>query len=118
MASPGGDDPATLAEVLDLSLASELAGGAVTGSAVEGTVPDAARAVLGEAAARTWWEHDELRVDGVEVEWWLDEAGVHAVTTAGLAAGLAQATGQWARRWAVEVVLADEHRAGEVRFDG
>ncbi len=115
---PGGDDPAALAEVLDLSLASELAGGVVTGSAVEGTVPDAARAVLGEAAARTWWEHDELRVDGVEVEWWLDEAGVHAVTTAGLAAGLAQATGQWARRWAVEVVLADEHRAGEVRFDG
>ena len=89
----------------------------MTGARVEEAVPDAARAVLGEEAPRTWWEHDELRVDGVEVEWWVDEAGVHAVTTSGLAAGLAQATGRWERRWAVEVVLSDERRAPEARLD-
>ena len=80
--------------------------------------PDTVHDVLGERAPRIWWEHDELRVDGVEVEWWVDEAGVHAVTTAGLAAGLAQATGQWPRRWVVEAVLADERRADEARLDG
>lgn len=115
---PGGDDPAALADALDLALASELAEGAVTGQGVEQAVPDAARAVLGERAARTWWEHDELRVDDVEVEWWVDDAGVHAVTTAGLAAGLAQVAGLWDRRWAVEVVLGDERRADEAQLDG
>ncbi len=41
---------------------------------------------------------------------------MHAVTTAGLAAGLTQLTGRWSRRWAVEVVLSDERRAGEVEL--
>ncbi|HEY0118837.1 MAG TPA: ATP-binding protein [Cellulomonas sp.] len=113
---PGGDDPAALADTLDLPVASELAAAELTGTGVQQAVPDAARAVLGEASPRTWWEHDELRVDGAEVEWWADEAGVHAVTTAGLAAGLAQVTGRWARRWALDVVLSDERRAGEVQL--
>ena len=30
---------------------------------------------------------------------------------------LAQATGRWDRRWAVEVVLSDERRAPEARLD-
>ncbi len=113
---PGGGDPAGLADLLDLELASELADALVVGGGVEQPVPDAVRAVLGEASPRTWWEHEELRVDGVEVEWWADEAGVHAVTTAGLAAGLAQVCGRWSLRWALEVVLADEHRAPEVQL--
>jgi hypothetical protein len=113
---PEGGEPAALAELLDLPLASELAGGAVTGSGVRQPVPDAARAILGDDAPRTWWEHDELRVDGVELEWWVDEAGIHAVTTSGLAAGLAQVVGRWDRRWALEVVLSDERRAPEIQL--
>ena len=49
--------------------------------------------------------------------WWVDEAGVHAVTTAGLAAGLAQVVGRWDRRWVLEVLLSDERRAREARLD-
>ncbi len=113
----GGGEPAALAELLDLPLASELAEGAVTGDGVRQPVPDAARVVLGDGAPRTWWEHDDLRVDGADVEWWVDAGGVHAVTTSGLAAGLAQLVGRWDRRWALEVVLADERRAPEAELD-
>jgi len=112
-----GGDPAALADVLDLPLASELAAGEVSGDGVRQPVPDAARALLPDDAPRTWWEHDDLRVDGVDVEFWADEAGVHAVTTAGLAAGLAQVVGRWDRRWALEAVLADERRAAEAQLD-
>ncbi|MBN9374408.1 MAG: ATP-binding protein, partial [Cellulomonas sp.] len=112
-----GGDPAALADVLDLPLASELAAGEVSGDGVRQPVPDAARALLADDAPRTWWEHDDLRVDGVDVEFWADEAGVHAVTTAGLAAGLAQVVGRWDRRWALEAVLADERRAAEAQLD-
>ena len=112
-----GGDPATLADVLDLPLASELAEGTVSGDGVRQGVPDAVRAVLGDDAPLTWWEHDDLRVDGADVPWWVDEAGVHAVTTAGLAAGLAQVVGRWDRRWAIEVLLSDERRAPEARLD-
>jgi hypothetical protein len=112
----GGGDPAALADALDLPMASELADGAVTGDGVRQPVPDAARAVLGDEAPRTWWEHDELRVDGVEVEWWVDDKGIHAVTTSGLAAGLAQVVRRWDRRWALEVALSDERRAPEIQL--
>jgi hypothetical protein len=111
-----GGDAAALADALDLPMASELAEGVVTGDGVRQPVPDAARAVLGDEAPRTWWEHDELRVDGVEAEWWVDDEGIHAVTTSGLAAGLAQVVGRWDRRWALEVALSDERRAAEIQL--
>ncbi len=107
-------DASEVADVLDLPLASELAEGLVTGDGARRPVPDAVRALLGDLAPHDWWEHEELRVDGVEVDWWVDGDGVHAVTIAGLAAGLAQAARSWERRWAVEIVLADEGRADEV----
>lgn len=115
---PAFGDPAALADALDLPLASEAAGDVVGGDGDPQPVPEAVRAVLGDGCPEQWWEHDELHVDGVEVEWWVDAAGVHAVTMAGLAAGLAQVTGQWPRRWAVEVVLGDWRRAGEVQLGG
>lgn len=113
---PGGADPAALADLLDLPLAGELADGVLTGDGGRRPVPAAARAVLGEGAPEDWWDHADLRVDGVEVRWWVDAAGVHATTPTGLAAGLAQAAGRWDRRWAAEAVLADEARADEVRL--
>ncbi len=97
---------AALADLLDLPLASELADGVVAGDGVPAAVPDAVRAVL-PGAPTTWQEHDELLVDGHEVDWWVVGGDVHAATSDGLARGLAFAAGAWAARHAVAAVLAE-----------
>jgi hypothetical protein len=107
----------TVAQLLDLPLASELADGELHEEGRAAPVPAAAVAVLGDAPAG-WVEHDDLWVDGEPVDWWVDRAGVpHAVHLAGLAAALAQVTGRWHRRWAVEAVLVDPDRLAEVLRD-
>lgn len=80
-----------VAHALDLDRADERAPGAVTSRGDEVPTPDAVRAVF-PAAPATWVEHDDLRVDGVSVQWWWD-GRVHAATTAGLARGLAEVVG-------------------------
>jgi len=97
---------ADLAALLDLPLASELAEGSVLGDGVLADVPGAVATVL-PRAPRQWFEHDELLVDGVEVQWWVDRAGVHAATTDGLARGLAWAGGEWSARHAVARMLTE-----------
>ncbi len=82
---------AAVALALDLDRADERAPGVVTSRGEEVATPDAVRAVFAAAPA-TWVEHDDLRVDGVAVEWWWD-GRVHAATTAGLARGLAEVVG-------------------------
>lgn len=108
------------ARVLDLPLVEELAEGEVGAGGEVSPVPDGVRALLPGAPA-TWVEHEDLTVDGAPVEWWVEGDGagavVHAVHVAGLAAGLAQAAGRWAARYAVEAVLADPSRAAEARVD-
>jgi len=96
-----------LADLLDLDLASERAGGRVTSQGVEAQVPDAVRAVLPTGPA--WFvEHDELLVDGQPVDWWVDDGGTpHAATTDGLARALAWAVGKWDACHLVAHVLAD-----------
>jgi len=73
-------------------------------------VPDAVAALLPGAPA-VWWRHDDLRVGGAPVAWWVvgegEGAQVHAVHVAGLASGLAWAAGRWAVRGAVEALLTD-----------
>jgi len=68
-----------------------------------------------------YFEHDDLRVDGREVEWWLTDAGeLHAATISGLARALAWRTGQWSRRWQLAAALTDPDAAqptGENAFD-
>lgn len=105
-----------LAGLLDLPLASDLTAGEVEqDDAVEQPVPVAARALVD--GPTTWWEHEDLRVDGAAVDWWVDaDGGLHATTLAGLAAALAQASGRWSRRWALETVLTEPGRAAEVRL--
>ncbi|BDO41065.1 ATP-binding protein [Cellulomonas sp. NTE-D12] len=105
-----------LAGLLDLPLASDLTTGEVDqDDAVEQPVPVAARALVD--GPTTWWEHEDLRVDGAAVDWWVDaDGGLHATTLAGLAAALAQASGRWSRRWALETVLTEPGRAAEVRL--
>ncbi|UZN04130.1 sacsin N-terminal ATP-binding-like domain-containing protein [Cellulomonas sp. S1-8] len=114
---PPGTDAATVADLLDLPLASsqvdahDLDAGALdAGDGDPEDVPEALAALLPDVPA-VWWRHDDLVVAGVAVGWWVvgDGAGaqVHAVHTAGLASGLAWAAGRWASRGAVEALLAD-----------
>ncbi|GEL95849.1 sacsin N-terminal ATP-binding-like domain-containing protein [Cellulomonas composti] len=119
--APDDDEAHRLARALDLPSVAELAAGRVTrddGSTLE--VAAAVRALLPDVP-QVWCEHEELRVDHVPVEWWVDGAGpdarLHATTLAGLAAAIAQTTGRWSLRHAIEAVLADESRAGDVVLD-
>ncbi len=119
------DDAVTLADVLDLDLAGEVAEGLVAGGGVRQEVPAAARDLL-PSAPRHWWRHDVLEVDGVGVGWWVDGDGtaaqVHVAATgatgdvpaAALARGLAQAVGRWDARGQVEAALAHPAAAGRL----
>ncbi|MCR6493431.1 sacsin N-terminal ATP-binding-like domain-containing protein [Cellulomonas sp. P24] len=108
-----------LAQALDLPLVDELAEGAVGASdeARRGPVPDGVRDLLGRCP-ETWYEHDDLTVDGVAVAWWVEgdgpDAVIHAGHLAGLARGLAQASGRWDLRHAVDVLLAAPERRTEL----
>jgi len=93
-----------LADLLDVPLAGELAPGQVTSQGTPADVPGQVPAMLAGAAA-TWFEHDELLVDGHEVDWWVEQGRVHASTSDGLARALAFAGGDWAARHAVAAVL-------------
>ncbi|MBL8932120.1 MAG: hypothetical protein JNL54_18520 [Kineosporiaceae bacterium] len=112
--APPGSGPA-LADLLDLPLAEDLAEGRVRPEGATRTpVPAAVLAVL-PSLPRIWWEHDQLLVDGVEVDWWVEEPGsgggspaeaqVHASTLDGLARGLAWAGRAWSLRAVVAAVL-------------
>ncbi|GAA3795234.1 sacsin N-terminal ATP-binding-like domain-containing protein [Cellulomonas soli] len=117
-----------LASLLDVPLASDLADGLLAGL-VHGDAGEAAARVdvpsqvrpLVPGAPTVWFEHEDLTVDGAPVDWWVRGAGaqteVHAMTVAGLASGLAWAAGRWSARHAVERVLGDPDRAGEVLLD-
>ena len=121
---PAGSGPG-LADLLDLPLARELAPGQIQEAAAGGRpapLPAGALLLLGAGAgqvAAQWCEHDDgLLVDGVDVEWWVDDDGlVHAGTLHGLAAGLAWSCGLWERRMAVAAVLLEPQSVGELLVD-
>ena len=100
------DRAGDLAGLLDLPLSSELADGAVVADGTVADVPPEVATLVPDAPGQ-WCEHDELRVDGVAVSWWVDRAGVHAATTDGLARGLCFAAGAWAARHAVAHLLTE-----------
>jgi hypothetical protein len=110
--APGPERAAALADLFDLPLAEDLADGVVEESGGRlAEVPPAVHELV-PAAPRRWCEHDELGVDGAEVDWWVDgpaggEAIVHAVTLDALARGLAWAGAAWASRGALAEVLLD-----------
>ncbi|MDR3034824.1 MAG: molecular chaperone Hsp90, partial [Kitasatospora sp.] len=81
---------ADLAELFQVRRLSESVTGEVTSEGVEHAVPESVRILLGAAAPATYVEHEELVVDGVEIDWRLTPDGVlHAATLEGVAAGLA-----------------------------
>jgi hypothetical protein len=121
---------AALARLLDLPRCEDLAAGVVgTGGADAGedadddegaqvaATPPAARAVA-PGVPGTWLEHEDLHVDGVPVDWWVEghgpEATVHASHVAALARGLAQAAGAWPVRHALEVALTEPGRVPDL----
>ncbi|GAB2880244.1 sacsin N-terminal ATP-binding-like domain-containing protein [Streptomyces mayteni] len=106
---------AALAAVLDVRpLSAAVPAPAPEGGTLRDT-PGEAHALLGPDTPATYREHDELVVDGVELDWRLTADGtLHAATVEGLAAGLAWATGQWPRRFELAALLEDPSRTEEL----
>jgi hypothetical protein len=94
----------SLADLLDLPLASEEVPGAVETTGEQRPVPDIVRAVL-PAAPPSYQSHDKLVVDGTEVEWRYRDGEPHAATPAGLACAVAWAAGRWQARHLIATLL-------------
>ncbi|MGW3949596.1 sacsin N-terminal ATP-binding-like domain-containing protein [Streptomyces sp. NPDC004752] len=109
---------AELADLFQVRRLSESVTGRVDSAGAEHEVPDAVRALLGPRTPGSYVEHEELVVDGVEIDWRLTADGVlHAATLEGVAAGLAWAAGQWPRRFEVAALLEDPSRTEELARD-
>ncbi|MFD4976725.1 sacsin N-terminal ATP-binding-like domain-containing protein [Streptomyces sp. NPDC058424] len=109
---------AELAELFQVRRLSESVTGGIDSEGTEHDVPETVRALLGPRTPRTYVEHEELVVDGTELDWRLTSDGVlHAATLEGVAAGLAWASGQWPRRFEVAALLEDPSRTEELARD-
>ncbi|MFJ3232314.1 sacsin N-terminal ATP-binding-like domain-containing protein [Streptomyces sp. NPDC086787] len=109
---------AGLAELFQVRRLSESVTGSVDSEGAEHDVPEPVRVLLGPRTPETYVEHEELVVDGVEIDWRLTDDGVlHAATLEGVAAGLAWAAGQWPRRFEVAALLEDPSRTEELARD-
>ncbi|MGW1035983.1 sacsin N-terminal ATP-binding-like domain-containing protein [Streptomyces antibioticus] len=109
---------AELAELFQVRRLSESVTGRVDSEGTEHDVPEPVRVLLGPRVPDTYVEHEELVVDGVEIDWRLTDDGVlHAATLEGVAAGLAWAAGQWPRRFEVAALLEDPSRTQELARD-
>ncbi|WP_407703650.1 sacsin N-terminal ATP-binding-like domain-containing protein [Streptomyces triticagri] len=107
---------ADLAELFQVRRLSEVIEAPVDAAA--GTVrdvPAAVRLLLGPATPDSYVEHEDLVVDGVELDWRRGPDGVvHAATLEGVAAGLAWAAGHWPRRFETAALLEDPTRTTEL----
>ncbi|MFJ9892782.1 sacsin N-terminal ATP-binding-like domain-containing protein [Streptomyces sp. NPDC091280] len=109
---------AELAELFQVRRLSESVTGSVDSEGTEHDVPDSVRVLLGPRTPATYVEHEELVVDGVEIDWRRTRDGVlHASTLEGVAAALAWAAGQWPRRFEVAALLEDPSRTEELARD-
>ncbi|WP_405948715.1 molecular chaperone Hsp90 [Streptomyces prunicolor] len=109
---------AELAELFQVRRLSESVTGSVDSEGTEHDVPNSVRVLLGPLTPATYVEHEELVVDGVEIDWRRTRDGVlHASTLEGVAAGLAWAAGQWPRRFEVAALLEDPSRTEELARD-
>jgi hypothetical protein len=105
----------SLAAVLDVSPLSAALPAPPPEGGTRHPVPEAARALLGPAAPDSYVEHEELLIDGTELDWRLPGDGtLHAATVEGLAAGLAWSTAQWPRRFELAALLEDPTRAADL----
>jgi len=106
-----------LSDLFDVPMAQEVAEGKIDGAGFQADVPAIVRELVPEVP-ETWWEHEELTVDGVEVSWWVDADGdPHAATFDGLAKALAWASGRWDQRHVIRAVLNEPDRSSELLAD-
>lgn len=110
--------PAWAAELADLlqvrRLGEFVVATAEAGAGETREVPEEVQSLLPGAPA-TYVEHEELVVDGVELDWRLGPDDIlHAATLEGVAAGLAWSAGAWARRFEVAALLEDPSRGEEL----
>ncbi|MFE9922380.1 sacsin N-terminal ATP-binding-like domain-containing protein [Streptomyces sp. NPDC005774] len=109
---------AELAELFQVRRLSESVTGDVDSEGTEHDVPEPVRVLLGPGTPATYVEHEELVVDGVEIDWRLTRDGVlHAATLEGVAAGLAWTVREWPRRFEVAALLEDPSRTEELARD-
>lgn len=109
---------AELAELFQVRRLSESVTGDVDSEGTEHDVPESVRVLLGARTPESYIEHEELVVDGVEIDWRLTNDGaLHASTLEGVAAGLAWAARQWPRRFEVAALLEDPSRTAELARD-
>ncbi|MGW0842037.1 sacsin N-terminal ATP-binding-like domain-containing protein [Streptomyces sp. NPDC002787] len=109
---------AELAELFQVRRLSESVTGEVDSEGTEHDVPEPVRVLLGSRTPASYFEHEELIVDGVELDWRRTRDGVlHAATLEGVAAGLAWAAGQWPRRFEVAALLEGPSRTEELARD-
>ncbi|MHC8423572.1 sacsin N-terminal ATP-binding-like domain-containing protein [Streptomyces sp. NB004] len=109
---------AELAELFQVRRLSESVTGNVDSEGTEHDVPEPVRVLLGARTPASYVEHEELVVDGVDIDWRLtDDGTLHAATLEGVAAGLAWAARQWPRRFEVAALLEDESRTEELARD-
>ncbi|MFD3931533.1 sacsin N-terminal ATP-binding-like domain-containing protein [Streptomyces sp. NPDC058614] len=109
---------AELAELFQVRRLSESVTGEVDSEGTEHDVPEPVRVLLGPATPASYVEHEELIVDGVELDWRRTRDGVlHAATLEGVAAALAWTAGQWPRRFEVAALLEDPSRTEELERD-
>jgi hypothetical protein len=106
-----------LSDLLDVPMAEEVASGKLDDEGTPADVPDLVRELVPEVPT-TWWEHEELFVDGIEVSWWVDENGEpHAATFDGLAKALAWSAARWDQRHVIRAALSEPTRTTELRID-
>jgi hypothetical protein len=106
-----------VSDLLDLPMAQDVAAGKIDGEGAVAEVPEIVRELVPEVP-ETWWEHEELTVDGVEVSWWVGPDGSpHAATFDGLAKALAWSAGRWDQRHVILAVLSEPERADELLVD-
>ncbi|MER5976828.1 molecular chaperone Hsp90 [Streptomyces sp. NPDC001857] len=109
---------AELAELFQVRRLSESVTAAIDSEGTEHEVPASVRTLLGRSTPHSYVEHEELIVDGVEIDWRLTPDGtLHAATLEGVAAGLAWSTTQWPRRFEVAALLEDPSRTEELARD-
>jgi hypothetical protein len=102
--------PGTLGEILGIDVASDRYDVGKLPAGAETPVPHVVAMMLPDAAL-TYVEHEDLRVAGRSVDWWVDGGVVHAATVDGLARGLAWAADRWDLRFVVAEALRDPSSA-------
>jgi len=117
-------DVDAVAGAIDLDVGSDRSRGEITSQGHAVPLPAVLFDLL-PLAPLTWVEHDDLRVDGEPVAWWVADGAVHAATAEGLADGVAMLAGSRHRDRILRLLTDPSGRAvvllssaGDSRDDG